>query len=60
MICDDKFLLKGCQPTCCTYQGYVLHGQVLVVGANKADDDFDLLTEDQVDIVIRETRLVYL
>ena len=45
MICDDEFLMKGCQPTCITIEGNVIHGQVLVLGTNKAEEDFDLLSQ---------------
>ena len=65
MLCDDEFLMKECQPTCMTmayrpasYEGNVIHGQVLVLGTNKAEEDFDLLSQQQVEIVKSQARLV--
>ena len=60
MICDDEFLLKECQPTCITMEGNVIHGQVLVLGTNKAAEDFGLLSQRQVEIVKSQARLVRL
>jgi hypothetical protein len=67
MICDEEFLMKECQPTCMTmayrpasYEGNILHGQVLIVGTNAKKDDFDLLSKEQVEIVKREIKLVRL
>jgi hypothetical protein len=57
MICDDEFLTKSCQPTCITAEGAVIHGQVLVLGIDRATEDFGLLTIQQIEIVQRETRL---
>jgi hypothetical protein len=56
MICDDEFLLKHCQPTC-LIEGHVLHGQVLILGTDRSQEDFCLLTKDQVDIVKSEIQL---
>ena len=58
MICDDEFLMKECQPTCITIEGNVIHGQVLVLGTNKAAEDFGLLNQQQVEIVKSQARLV--
>lgn len=65
MICDDDFLMKGFEPTCMTmayrpasYEGNVIHGQVLVLGTDRATEDFCLLSQQQVEIVKSETRLV--
>ena len=58
MICDDEFLMKECQPTCMTMEGNVIHGQVLVLGTNKAAEDFGLLSQQQVEIVKSQARLV--
>ncbi|MEG4302380.1 DUF3846 domain-containing protein [Microcoleus sp. D3_18a_C4] len=58
LICDEEFLIKKCQPTCMTIEGHVVHGQVLVLGTNKAEDDFDLLTKKQVEIVKSQVRLL--
>ena len=58
MICDDEFLMKGCQPTCITIEGHVVQGQVLVLGTNKAAEDFGLLSQRQVEIVKSQARLV--
>ena len=58
MICDE-FLMKECQPTCMTMEGNVIHGQVLVLGTNKAAEDFDLLSQQQVEIVKSQARLVH-
>jgi hypothetical protein len=57
MICDEEFLMKECQPTCKTIEGTVIHGQVLIVGTNAEENDFDLLTREQVLIVRREIKL---
>ena len=59
MICDDEFLMKGCQPTCITIEGHVVQGQVLVLGTNKAEEDFGLLSQQQVEIVKSQIRLVH-
>lgn len=59
MLCDDEFLMKGCQPTCITNEGHVIQGQVLVLGTNKAEEDFALLSQQQVEIIKSETRLVH-
>ena len=58
MICDDEFLRKKCDPTCITIEGNVIHGQVLVLGTNKVEEDFDLLSQQQVEIVKSQTRLL--
>ena len=58
IICDDEFLMKECQPTCITIEGDVIHGQVLVLGTNKAEEDFGLLSQQQVEIVKSQARLV--
>ncbi len=58
MIYDDEFLMKGCQPTCMTIEGHVVQGQVLVLGTNNEDNDFGLLTQQQVEIVKSQARLV--
>ncbi|MDQ2096785.1 MAG: DUF3846 domain-containing protein [Tychonema bourrellyi B0820] len=60
IICDDEFLIKGFEPTCSTIEGNVIHGQVLVLGTNKAKEDFDLLSQEQVEIVKSQPRLVRL
>ena len=57
MICDDDFVRKGYDPTCYTAEGYLLHGQVLVLGNDRAKGDFSLLTQEQIEIVKRETML---
>jgi len=57
MICDDEFLRKGYEPTCRTGEGIVIHGQVLVLGTDKANEDFGLLTLQQTELIKRETRL---
>ena len=57
MICDDDFLRKGYNPTCYTAEGYLLHGQVLVLGTDRAKEDFGLLTQEQIEIVKSQTRL---
>jgi len=57
MICDDEFLRKGYNPTCYTAEGDIVHGQVLILGTDRANEDFGLLTLQQVEIVKRETRL---
>ena len=57
MICDDEFLRKDYNPTCYTIEGNIIHGQVLVLGIDKANEDFGLLTLAQVEIVKGETKL---
>ena len=57
MICDDEFLRKDYNPTCHTLEGNTIHGQVLVLGIDKANEDFGLLTLAQVEIVKGETKL---
>lgn len=58
MICDDEFLMKKCQPTCMTIEGHIIHGQVLVLGTNKVEKDFELLSQQQIEIVKSQARLV--
>ena len=58
MICDEEFLRKDCNPTCLTIENHVIHGQVLVLGTNKVEEDFDLLSQQQVEIVKSQARLV--
>jgi len=57
MLCDEEFLMKACNPTCVTTEGSIIHGQVLVLGTDAANEDFGLLTLEQTEIVKRETRL---
>ena len=54
LVCDDEFLLKRCQPTCCTSTRQIIHGQVLAVGVNLNNAETIELTETQVEIVKRE------
>jgi Domain of unknown function (DUF3846) len=58
MICDEEFLMKESQPTCITIEGHVVHGQVLILGTNADQEDFDLLTSKQVEIIKSEARLI--
>lgn len=57
MICGEEFLMKACNPTCCTGEGIMIHGQVLILGTDATNEDFGLLTLKQTEIVKRETRL---
>ena len=57
MLCDEEFLMKACNPTCCTAEGTTIHGQVLILGTDTANEDFGLLTKEQTEIIKRETRL---
>ena len=58
IICDEEFLRKDCNPTCLTKERNVIHGQVLVLGTNAEENDFSLLTKEQVEIVKSQARLV--
>jgi hypothetical protein len=58
MICDDEFLTKEYQPTCLTVERDVICGQVLILGTNSEENDFDLLSKEQVEIVKSQARLV--
>ena len=57
MICDDEFLKKEYQPTCLTIEGDMIHAQVLIVGTKPKENDFDLLSKKQLEIVKSQTRL---
>ncbi|MEG4503807.1 hypothetical protein QUA81_13160 [Microcoleus sp. F6_B4] len=57
ILCDEEFLRKGCQPTMIIPSRVVLQGQVLVVAIDPQIEDFCLLTQQQVEIVKRETKL---
>ena len=57
VLCDDDFLRKGYQPTLVTPTGVVLQGQVLIVAIDPQIEDFCLLTQQQVELVKRETKL---
>ena len=57
MICDDEFLRKGYNPTCITAEGNIVLGQVLILGIDRANEDFGLLTLKQTEIVKQQTIL---
>ncbi|MEG4350261.1 hypothetical protein QUA74_11015 [Microcoleus sp. LAD1_D3] len=57
VLCDDEFLLKAHQPTMLTPKRVILQGQVLVVASDPQIADFCLLTQKQVELVKRETKL---
>ena len=41
-----------------TIEGTVIHGQVLILGTNAEENDFDLLTKKQTEIVKSQIRLI--
>ena len=57
MVCRHKSLTKDCEQTCYTFGGDVLYGQILVLAKND-NNDFALLSPEQVEIVKRETKLI--
>lgn len=57
VLCDDDFLRKAHQPTMLTPKRVILQGQVLVVAIDPQIEDFCLLTQQQVELVKRETKL---
>ncbi|MEG3935748.1 MULTISPECIES: DUF3846 domain-containing protein [unclassified Microcoleus] len=57
ILCDDEFLMKGCQPTLLTPDGITLQGQLLIVGIDMQIEDFCLLTEKQLEIVKKESKI---
>jgi hypothetical protein len=57
VLCDDDFLPKAYQPTMITRKRVILQGQVLVVAIDPQIQDFCLLTQQQVELVKRETKL---
>jgi len=57
MLCDEEYLMKACNPTCYTAERNTIHGQVLILGTDTANEDFGLLTKEQTEIIKRETRL---
>ncbi|MEG4965750.1 hypothetical protein QUB11_03735 [Microcoleus sp. B6-A1] len=57
VLCDEEFLRKAHQPTMLTPNRVVLQGQVLVVAIDPQIEDFCLLTQQQVELVKRETKL---
>lgn len=56
VLCDDEFLRKDPEPVLVTYRG-TLQGQLIVVALNNQRDDYTLLTQDQVELVKRESVL---
>lgn len=56
VLCDDEFLRKDPEPVMVTNKG-TLQGQLMVVAMNRQRDDFVLLTQDQVELVKRESIL---
>ncbi|MEG4518808.1 DUF3846 domain-containing protein [Microcoleus sp. AT9b-C5] len=57
ILCDEEFLRKAHQPTMLTPQRVILQGQILVVAMDNQIEDFCLLTQQQVELVKRETKL---
>ncbi|NQE36752.1 hypothetical protein [Microcoleus asticus] len=57
ILCDEEFLRKACQPTMLTPKRVILQGQLLVVAIDPQIEDFCLLTQQQVELVKRETKL---
>ncbi|MEG4587185.1 hypothetical protein QUA54_18490 [Microcoleus sp. MOSTC5] len=57
ILCDEEFLRKAHQPTMLTPKRVILQGQLLVVAIDPQIEDFCLLTQQQVELVKRETKL---
>ncbi|MEG4805402.1 hypothetical protein QUB63_32555 [Microcoleus sp. ARI1-B5] len=57
ILCDDDELRKAHQPTMLTPKRVILQGQIFVVAIDPQIEDFCLLTQQQVDLVKRETKL---
>ncbi|MEG4248688.1 DUF3846 domain-containing protein [Microcoleus sp. Pol10D4] len=57
ILCDEEFLRKAHQPTMLTPKRVILQGQILVVAIDPQQEDFCLLTQKQVELVKRETKL---
>ncbi|MEG4397084.1 DUF3846 domain-containing protein [Microcoleus sp. BROC3] len=57
ILCDDEFLLKGCQPTLVLPNGTILHGQLFIVAQNIQIEDFCLLTQKQLEIIKKESKI---
>ncbi|MEG3907818.1 hypothetical protein QT979_05920 [Microcoleus sp. w2-18bC1] len=57
ILCDDEFLMKGCQPTLLTPDGITLQGQLLIVAMDTQIEDFCLLTQRQLEIVKQESKI---
>ncbi|MEG4445262.1 hypothetical protein QUB47_31290 [Microcoleus sp. AT9_B5] len=57
ILCDDEFLLKACQPTLLTPDGTTLQGQLLIVALDTKIEDFCLLTQQQLEIVKKESKI---
>ena len=57
ILCDDEFLIKGCQPTLVLPNGTILHGQLFIVARNIQIEDFCLLTQQQLEIVKKESKV---
>lgn len=57
VLVDDDFLRKAHQPTMLTPKRVILQGQVLVVAIDAQQEDFCLLTKQQLELVKKETKL---
>lgn len=57
ILCDDEFLLKAFQPTLLTRDGTTLQGQLLIVARDSQIEDFCLLTQQQLEIVKKESKV---
>jgi hypothetical protein len=57
ILCDDEFLIKACQPTLVLPDGTILHGQLLIVALDTQIEDFCLLTQQQLEIVKKESKV---
>jgi len=57
ILCDDEFLMKGSQPTLLTPDSITLQGQLLIVALDTQIEDFCLLTQKQLEIVKKESKV---
>ncbi|MEG4166528.1 MULTISPECIES: hypothetical protein [unclassified Microcoleus] len=57
ILCDDNFLSKACQPTLLTPDGTTLQGQLVIVALDNQIEDFCLLTQKQLEIVKKESKV---
>ncbi|MEG4576992.1 hypothetical protein QUA56_30625 [Microcoleus sp. N3A4] len=57
ILCDDEFLRKAYQPTLVIPDGITLQGQLLIVAMDTQIEDFCLLTQRQLEIVKKESKI---
>ena len=57
LLVDDDFLRKAQQPTLITPQRVILQGQIIVLAIDAQQEDFCLLTKQQLELVKKETKL---